>query len=113
VTVRKHNSEHDLALFRPNWKGEGTLEFQGGRSFSWKHLDFWHSEWAFLDQTGQKLIYFKPVSQLLKTETSVHVDPQAVKLEEFQLLVLTGWYLLVLMADDAAAASVAAFSAMG
>jgi hypothetical protein len=47
------------------------------------------------------------VSDLFKTQALVEIEPQVYALAELSLLVLLGWYLVILHQDDVAAASAA------
>ncbi len=51
------------------------------------------------------------MSDLFKTQALVEVESQAYALAELSLLVLLGWYLVILHQDDIAAASAATTSA--
>jgi hypothetical protein len=63
------------------------------------------------------LLCFKPGrgksrwSDLFKTQAIVDVEPQGQAVADFALLVLLGWYLMILHQDDAAAGAAAAASA--
>jgi hypothetical protein len=114
VTVRESGSEVNLATFWPRWLGDGTLEFAYGRSFRWQSTNFWGTDWMFADFDGTPLVRFlqgsreRRLSNLLKTEALVDIQPQARDLPELALLVLLGWYLAILRRDDTAAGAAAA-----
>jgi hypothetical protein len=117
VTVREAGSEIDLATFWPRWLGDGTLEFAYGRSFRWQSTNFWGTHWCFTDASGTPLVAFAPgageakLSDLFKRQAMVQVHPEGRAVRELPLLVLLGWYLIVLHQDDAAAAAAAVSAA--
>ena len=113
VTVREAGSEVNLATFWPRWLGDGTLEFAYGVSFRWQSTNFWGTDWIFSAADGTPLLALKEgsrdrkIANLFKTESLVEIHAEARRLTELPLLVLTGWYLMILRQEDAAAASAA------
>jgi hypothetical protein len=105
VTVRPAGSETEAAVFKPSWGGEGTLSFSDGRCYQWHHTSFWHSEWAFTNEAGEPLVHFKPDFALFKHAAEVTLEPSAVSVPDLSLLTLLGWYLMVLMSEDAGGAA--------
>jgi hypothetical protein len=101
VTVRVAGSDADLAVFRPHWAGGGTLEFADGRPINFRSANFWHSEWVWQEK-DQPLILFKGRHGLVKAKGAVEIQPAAAGRPDVALLVLLGWYLILLHADDAA-----------
>jgi hypothetical protein len=114
VTVREVGSQTNLAVYEPKLWGDGVLRFPDGRTYEWKAMNFWGTQWCFADAQGQVVFAFKPerdrpkLSELFKTQADVEVGPAGQGLAELALLVLLGWYLVILQQDDAAAAAAAA-----
>ena len=114
VTVRESGSEIDLAVFWPRWLGDGTLEFAYGRAFRWQSTNFWATDWMFADADGTPVVAFKQgspegkLSDMFKMQALIDIYPEARDLPELPLLVLVGWYLMILRRDDAAAGAAAA-----
>ena len=115
VTVRSEGSETDLAVFRPKWTGtEGTTQLAGGAAYTWKTANFWATEYAWLDAAGEPLILYKQgieaswLADLFKTQARVEIQPSAQGLPELALLVILGWYLIVLKQQDDASIAVTA-----
>lgn len=129
VTARPAGSEDDIATFEPKWDGSGTLTTAGSRHFRLVNANFWRSEWAWRDAGDAPLVRFLN-KQVFRTESQVVLSPEAASLPEtaqlddvyqpvpperlappsaalaeLPLLVTLGWYLLVLMAQDSAAAT--------
>ena len=107
VTVRTPGSEGDLATFHPHWTGGGTLVFPDGRTFRLGSANLWQTQWVWHDN-DQSLIRFKGRHGLIKAKGAVEIAPEAAKLLDLPLLVLLGWYLILLYAEDSAAASTGA-----
>jgi hypothetical protein len=105
VTVREPGSDANLAVFKPGWTGGGTLELPEGRLVRFGAANFWHSQWDWSDPAGKVLIHFKSHPGLLRMEGQVDIETEAASLPELPLLVVLGWYLLILVARDSAAAA--------
>jgi hypothetical protein len=107
VTVRVAGSDADIALFHPHWASGGTLEFADGQTLKLSSANFWQSEWVWLDK-DQPVVHFKGRHGIVKAKGAVEIQAGAANRTDLALLVLLGWYLILLHADDAAAASGAA-----
>ena len=103
VTLRLPNSDFDFAVFRPRATGEGVLEPMAGQHFTWRCVNFWQNAWAFFDGNGARLLQIRPEDAQPKVTGAVTIDPHGADCQETGYLVALGWYLLVLMAEDAAA----------
>jgi hypothetical protein len=101
VTVRAEGSEADVATLEPGWTGSGVLQLSDGLRYRWANTSFWSGEWAFVSEAGTVLVRFLPGYSRKKRGT-VHVEPEARTLRHLSLLLLLGWYLVVLMAQDTA-----------
>jgi hypothetical protein len=107
VTVRAPGSDADVAVFRPRWAGGGTLDFADGRSVRLSSANFWQSQWVWQEK-DQPLILFKGRHGIVKAKGAVEIQPGAESRPDTPLLVLLGWYLILLHADDTAAATAGA-----
>jgi len=107
VTVRTAGSDTDIAVFQPRWVGGGTLEFPDGRTVRLSSANFWQSEWLWQDNE-KPLIRFKGRHGIVKARGAVELEPDVVASPDLAMLVLLGWYLILLHAEDSAAASSAA-----
>jgi hypothetical protein len=108
VTVRRPGAEAEVAVLKPGWRGEGTLELAAGRRYQWRNTSFWRSEWAFTDEAGEPLVQFTPEFAFFKQAAEVKVETRAGSIPDLSLLTLLGWYLMVLMSEDAGAAAAGA-----
>jgi hypothetical protein len=107
VTVRVPGSDADVAVFRPHWAGGGTLDFADGGSVRLSSANFWQSEWVWQEK-DQPLMLFKGRHGIVKAKGAVEILPGAAGRPDPPLLVLLGWYLILLHADDSAAATAGA-----
>jgi hypothetical protein len=106
VSVRVAGSDSDIAMFHPHWTGGGTVELAGSNPLRLASANFWQSEWVWLDE-DQPLVRSKGRHGLVKANGAVDIPAEAARRPDLALLVLLGWYLILLHADDAAAASTA------
>ena len=103
ITVRVPGSDDNVALFNPGWTGGGTLELAQGRTLHFGAANFWRSEWAWEEKKDSPLVRFKSHPGLLKTEGQVEIEASAAESSDLPLLVVLGWYLLILFARDTSA----------
>ena len=114
VTVRKESEELDIAVYRPRWTGaDGIVVLDNGRKYHWKTANFWATEYVFLDQEGTIPLRFHQgieeakLADVFKIQARVEVDSQMVGNPDLPLLVLLGFYLIILQQEDSAAATAA------
>ncbi|HEX4824116.1 MAG TPA: hypothetical protein VFV19_07365 [Candidatus Polarisedimenticolaceae bacterium] len=108
VSVRVSGAESDLARLEMGWGGRGVLHGPEGRAYGWVKTSFWRSSWSFIDASERPVVLFEP--EFLKRAASVRLETGAIESPDLALLVCLGWYLMVLMADDAGAVVAAAAS---
>jgi hypothetical protein len=108
VTVRAPGVEADLAVFRTRFWGEGVLTLADGTAYHWRPVNTWNTRWAFFDSGDRPLVTFhtgvpmESFSDLFRNQSSVFLDPSALKHPHLGLLVTLGWYLHLLHQVDAA-----------
>jgi hypothetical protein len=113
ITVRSPGSEGDLATFKPGWGYGGTLD-AWGRAYVWKKLDFWGNRWGFAGLDGTVLVSFAysgGQGHMFKIEGTAEVSPGTAGVD-LPLLLTLGWYVMVLIYDDNAAAGGAVVATM-
>lgn len=118
ITVRVEGQEAELAVYHPKWTGtEGKLQISSGEVFTWKVANFWATQFVWL-AGDQPLILFRPgvedthMSDWFKNQARVEIQPEAGSLKQVSLLVLMGWYLMILKQQDDAAATAATTTAV-
>ena len=103
ATIRAKGAETDLALFRNNtWAAGGELEFAGGRKYK-AATNFWMTRFEFSTEMDEPLVRFD-YGGVFRRSADVQVTASARRLSELPLLVLFGWYLVVMLDRDAGAA---------
>lgn len=107
VTVRTAGSDADLAIFRPRWMGGGTLELGEGKTADLSPANLWQSQWVW-KEGETPLLTFRSRHGLIKAGAQVEIAPASAQRKDLALLVLLGYYLILLYAEDAVAASTAA-----
>ena len=114
VTVREAGREDDIAVFWPRLWGGGWLDYPTGKRFQWRSMNFWGSSWGFTGMQGEPVFTMKPGSQeakladLLKTQALVDIDAHAYDVTELPLLLVLGWYLMIMQQEESTAGAVAA-----
>jgi hypothetical protein len=104
VTVRVPGSDLNTGVFHPSWMGGGTLELTDGRVLRFGTANLWRSQWEWQEAEGAALVRFKSRRGFLRSAADVEITQNGAGFPELGLLVVLGWYLLVLLARDSAAA---------
>jgi hypothetical protein len=108
VTIREAGRDADLAVYWPKLWGGGVLECANGSRFQWKSMNFWATTWGFADTREELVFTMKPgaekskLSDLLKSQAIVEIGTPSYALAELPLLLMLGWYLMIMQQDDAA-----------
>jgi hypothetical protein len=92
-----------VAVFHPQWSSGGNLDFPDGHQLRWRCTNFWGSHWAFVHADNRPSILFHHHEGILKASAKLEIDPADTSLPDLPLLVVLGWYLIILTAEDAAA----------
>ena len=102
ATIRAAGAETDLAVFRNStWTGGGELTFATGRKFL-ATTALWSQRLEFTTESEAPLVRFR-YGGVFRRTADVEVEEAARELPELPLLVLFGWYLLVMLEQDSAA----------
>jgi hypothetical protein len=110
ASVRDLGSQVDLALFKDNtWDSGGTLEFPDGHKFR-ATTNFWMTEFAFKTESGEPLICFK-YGGVFRRFAFVEIASLGRIAPELSLLVLFGWYLVIMLDSDSSSGAEAAIVA--
>ena len=103
VSVRVEGTEQDLLVVEMIWSGGGRFRLASGERFRWGCSSFWRMEWEIGREDGPALLTI--ANQLApKMKARLIIDPAARRMPELPVLVLLGWYLMVLAFEDSAAA---------
>jgi hypothetical protein len=116
VTVRRKDDTTDVITFTPSTGG--VLDFPGGCRYFWTPMQGGPflsppQEWSFKDTEGEVLARMKLTGTAPVTlSAEVAVSRAALALPALSLLTLLGWYVLVLISNDAAEAAALAMMTM-
>jgi hypothetical protein len=106
ITVREAGATGEPAAFgRNGFLGGGQLVLPDGRSYRWKRTSFWGGRWAFLDDSDRSLVSFTSRNRFLRAGCDVEIAPGVLARPELPVLVVLGWYLLLRVQEDSAAAA--------
>lgn len=107
VTMREEGKPENAGVFKPaGWGSRGLFEFARGKKFEWKLENFWGTKFEIIDSSGNPIIKFHSgkddsnLSDIFKTQSRVTFAEQARDIPELSLLILVGWYLIVMMQMD-------------
>lgn len=105
--IREAGSSANLAMFQNNtWKSGGTLQFIGGRSFR-ASTHFWQKKFMFKDETKEKVVRFR-YGGVFHRSAIVDVTKHGRDFPELPMLILFGWYLVIMLESDSIVAASAA-----
>ncbi len=79
------------SVFGPN----GVMETESGEKYLFTRLSFWKSRWAFTDREGNLLVTFDKGSRGKPTSV-VTINADLDLLPHIDLLLLIGWYVIIL-----------------
>lgn len=111
-TIRRRDAESNMAIMRFTSGSviknaiqglSGTLEFETGERFTFNKLSFWKPKWAFSDENGDLLV---TIDRKIKGKPSgtVTVNRDFVEMNYMRLLVVAGWYAIIMDYEEGEAA---------
>lgn len=105
ASIRACGSETDLAVFTNNtWDRGGTLQFPDGRAFK-ATTNFWMTNFEFRTGADEPLVTFD-YGGVFHRSADVQVSALGQRTAECPLLVLFGWYLVLMLDMDNGAGAV-------
>ena len=107
VSIHDAQSGADCGLYKSNGAG-GLLTLTDGWTFAWSPTDFWRSNWQWTGRDGQLLAKLTNQRRFVRQQGLVEVPAIAWSAPELALLVILGWYLMLLQAKDNTAAVIVA-----
>jgi hypothetical protein len=110
VTVRRLSFEDDFGKMEMKLGHNGLLQLMDGQVFEFRRLGSWKPQWAFLDESGELLCTFTRKGKALKHNGDVKIEEKAKRKIHLPLLLLVGWYVIVLFTEEEAVAAGAAAS---
>jgi hypothetical protein len=102
VTVRKMAFDTDYGKLQLDMGYNGVLQFIDARTFQFQKLSIWKMHWGFTD-VGKKLLC--TVKDTMKGG-EVTIDTALRDSPHLAILMILGWYVMVLRKEEAAATAV-------
>jgi hypothetical protein len=112
VTVRLPDHDADFATLQYSRYGESVLQLNDGSTYRWKATKRRRSERGFFTADGRLVVSCIPRTKWFRFEADMLIEPGQEMCRDVSLLVLLGWYRLVLEHDDDNAAAAAACCAV-
>lgn len=111
VVVRGRDRREDLAVYAPRWTGTaGEIRVPGFPAYKWLEEGAFSSTVELRDPEGLMLRYSSDSDHktggVLRTEARVDIEPRAMKDTNLPMLLMLGWYLLILHNEDINAVTV-------
>lgn len=109
ASIWESGTEKGIAIFKQHtWKRGGILTFNHGNQYKIR-ANFWFTKFDWLDMEENPLATFN-MGGFFKQNADVEVLPRAATLAELPILVLFGWYIILIKIRDAAVVTTAAAS---
>jgi hypothetical protein len=109
VRVESADSEVELASYHPNSIGtSGEILFPTGGKYTWAVTNFLGARYCISNADGLDLITYVSwtkswkLSNLFKQQAQIVIAPEAWQIYELSILVLLGWYLIIVHREDTA-----------
>jgi len=99
ITVRPLHGQAEIAVYAPGLTG-GVLHHADGRHFPFARKGLWAPYWAFRRHDGPPFIRFRAAGDGDSLGAAVEIEKLTVSHDVVPLLVVIGWYLIVLAHDD-------------
>lgn len=104
ATIRECDSETEIASYRNNtWTNGGTLEFPDGRQYR-ASTNFWMTQFDFFNEAEVVLFSYRKIGGIIHLSSYVDLFSNAIIIPELPWMIMLGWYLTIMMHQDAAAA---------
>ena len=101
IDIRFANSDSSFAVYEPHFTGQkGHLKYPGGQSLEFQSTNFFATEWQWVTPAGDGLIGFK-TSRAGKPNAKVFLSDNVLDRVDIDLLLLLGFYLLLLIREAA------------
>jgi len=107
--VLEEPGARQVAQFKANWLGGGTLIFNDGQRFQLFAKGFCKPVWSWLNDRGHKLLEAIPHDKSVRLTRMARTDEWTSSQDKLPVLIMFSWHQILQTNDDAAA--VAAISA--
>ncbi len=101
ISVSLGDSPKPLATYEPNFTGQkGILKYAGGQQVEFHATNFFKTEWQWLTASGDGLLGFR-IKGAGKPNATVFLGDDGVSRVDLDLLLLLGFYVLLLLREEA------------
>lgn len=102
VSVRVEGTEDTVAVFSPNWRGDGKVTLSDNRLFVWKSTVFWKANYQLTDESGTEVLSIKHSNSISPDTAEVRLGPVGIDNATLALLVMLAMYVGLLAIRDGA-----------
>ncbi len=109
VTVSSRGCNETVAAYRPHWTGTRGEITTGQGIYTFRTANLWGSRYEIRNEEDEPLITYRSgcpdagLSSFFKSQSTVTFTEAGTAEPLIDLLVVAGWYLIVLSRDDVAA----------
>jgi hypothetical protein len=96
IVIREAPDGRIVGHFDSRWFGRGALTLFNGRVYRWGPEDFWLRQWGFQLENGSPVMQFHREITFARRRARVEFGADTRALPEFPLLLVAGWYKLLL-----------------
>jgi hypothetical protein len=100
VAIRRLSVEDDFGKMDMKLGQNGLLVLTDGQTFEFRRLGLWKSQWSFFDESGELLCTFTRKTKVLRQTGVISIEDKAVRKIHLPLLLLVGWYVIVLFTRE-------------
>jgi hypothetical protein len=101
ITVRNYGVAEEFARVEVRGGGAGMIHFSDGERYNFL-ANLWRAEWQWATPSGSTMIKFRRDFSIDERAGDVLIPQEHLSTIHLPLLIVLGWYLIVLIADDAA-----------
>jgi hypothetical protein len=111
ITIWAQGQPSNIAIYQAQFWGDNELRFNDGKTYMWKSINFWSTQWAFTKSNGELVMVVKrggserKFSDIFKTQLTVEIYPSKEHAGNPGWLLPLALYLFILQQQ---AASIAA-----
>jgi hypothetical protein len=105
ITIREPRRDSKLYEVAVSWSGQAVIQLPIKLMFAWSP-NFWHSTWTLEGSDGKEVVQIK-LRGLGRVGGDVRLGKTSISAVDLSLLLLLGWYPIMLAFDDYAASTAA------
>lgn len=100
VTIRRLSIEDDFGKMEMKLGHNGLLQMADGQVFEFRRLGLWKPQWSFFDESGELICSITKKAKVPRFSGSVKIGEKARRKIHLPLLLLVGWYVIVLFTEE-------------